>query len=56
MVNKTIHDVDKDVAVLQNEVKTQFREVFNRIKRLEAILIGTSGAIILLLLKMSFGN
>ena len=52
MVTKTVHDIDKDVAVLQKEVHTQFKEVFARIKRLEAILIGTSGAIILLLLKM----
>jgi hypothetical protein len=52
MTEKTIYDVDKDVAVLQKEVHTQFKEVFARIKRLEAILIGTSGAIILLLLKM----
>ena len=52
MVTKTIHDLDKDLAVLQKEVDTQFREIFTRIKRLEAIMIGTSGTIILLLLKM----
>lgn len=52
MVNKNIHDLDKDLAVLQKEVDTQFKEVFTRIKRLEAIMIGTSGTIIILLLKM----
>ena len=52
MTSKTIHDLDKDLAVLQKEVDTQFKELFTRIKRLEAIMIGTSGAIILLLLKM----
>lgn len=52
VTDKDIHDLDKEVAVLQREVHTQFKEVFARIKRLEAILIGTSGAIILLLLKM----
>lgn len=52
---KTIYDVDKDLAVLQQEVHTQFKEVFFRIKRLEWILIGSSGTIILLLLKMQFG-
>ena len=56
MTTKTIHDVDKDVAVLQKEVHTQFKEVFTRIKRLEAILIGASGTIILLLLNMRFGQ
>jgi hypothetical protein len=47
-----LHQIDKDLAVLKKEVDTQFREVFTRIKRLEAIMIGTSGTIILLLLKM----
>ena len=56
MTTKTIHDVDKDVAVLQKEVHTQFKEVFARIKRLEAILISVSGVIILLLLNMRFGQ
>lgn len=51
-MDKDLHEIDKDVAVLKQEVHTQFKEVFARIKRLEAILIGTSGAIILLLLKM----
>jgi hypothetical protein len=52
MTAKDLHDIDKDLAVLQKEVDTQFREIFTRIKRLEAIMIGTSGTIILLLLKM----
>ena len=55
MTSKDIHELDKDVAVLQQEVRTQFKEVFFRIKRLEWILIGTSGTIILLLLKMHLG-
>jgi len=54
MTAKDIHDLDKDLAVLQKEVDTQFKEIFTRIKRLEAIMIGTSGTIILLLLKMLF--
>lgn len=52
MTTKDIHDLDKDLAVLQKEVDTQFKEIFTRIKRLETIMIGTSGTIILLLLKM----
>jgi len=52
MATKDLQDLDRDLAVLQKEVDTQFREVFTRIKRLEAIMIGTSGTIILLLLKM----
>jgi len=52
MTNPDLHQLDKDLAVLKNEVDTQFKEVFTRIKRLEAIMIGTSGTIIILLLKM----
>jgi hypothetical protein len=52
MTAKDLHDIDKDLAVLQKEVDTQFKEIFTRIKRLEAIMIGTSGTIIVLLLKM----
>lgn len=52
MTNPNLHEIDKDLAVLKKEVDTQFKELFTRIKRLEAIMIGTSGAIILLLLKM----
>jgi hypothetical protein len=56
MTSKDIHDIDKEVAVLQKEVDTQFKEVFTRIKRLETIMIATSGTIILLLLKMLSGQ
>ena len=52
MTNPDLHQLDKDLAVLKKEVDTQFKEIFTRIKRLEAIMIGTSGTIILLLLKM----
>lgn len=52
MTNPDLHQLDKDLAVLKKEVDTQFKELFTRIKRLEAIMIGTSGAIIILLLKM----
>jgi hypothetical protein len=47
-----LHQIDKDLAVLKKEVDTQFKEIFTRIKRLEMIMIGTSGTIIVLLLKM----
>jgi len=57
MNKKTIasaHDridlVEKDVVALSTQATIQFKEVFIRIKRLEAILIGTAGFIIALLL------
>jgi len=56
MTNPDLHQLDKDLAVLKKEVDTQFKEIFTRIKRLEAIMIGTSGTIIILLLKMLSEN
>jgi hypothetical protein len=47
-----IDTLEKDVASLQTEVDVQFREVFIRIKRIEAILIGTAGTIIMLLISV----
>jgi len=44
-----VEQIDRDVASLKTEVKIQFREVFTRVKRIEAILIGTAGTIISML-------
>jgi hypothetical protein len=44
-----IEQIDKDVASLKTEVRIQFKEIFVRIKRIEALLIGTAGAIISML-------
>jgi hypothetical protein len=52
-----IEQIDKDVASLKTEVRIQFKEIFVRVKRIEALLIGTAGAIIsmlaAILIKMS---
>ena len=52
-----IEQIDKDVASLKTETKIQFKEIFVRIKRIEALLIGSAGAIIsmltTILIKMS---
>jgi hypothetical protein len=44
-----IEQIDRDVASLKTEVKIQFKEIFVRVKRIEALLIGTAGAIISML-------
>jgi len=49
-INERVSALEKDVVALQTEVRIQFKEVFTRIKRLETVLIGTSGATILMLL------
>ena len=48
-----IDGLEKDIVAMKTEMDIQFRDLFNRVKRLEAIMIGTSGFIIVLLLRMS---
>jgi len=49
-INERVSALERDMAAVQTEVRIQFKEVFTRIKRLETVLIGTSGATILMLL------
>jgi broad specificity phosphatase PhoE len=49
-LNERVSALEKDVVALQTEVRIQFKEVFTRIKRLETVLIATSGATIIMLL------
>jgi hypothetical protein len=49
-INDRVSALEKDVVALQTEVRIQFKEVFTRIKRLETVLIATSGATIIMLL------
>ena len=44
-----IDEVEKDVVEIKTEMKIQFKDLYNRIKRMEAIMIGTTGFIIALL-------
>ena len=44
-----IDDLEKEIVAIKTEVRIQFKDLFGRVKRLEAILIGATGAIILLL-------
>jgi len=48
-----IDGLEKDIVAMKTEMDIQFKDLFNRVKRLEAIMIGTSGFIIVLLLRMS---
>ena len=48
-INERVSALEKDVVALQTEVRIQFKEVFTRIKRLETVLIATSGATIIML-------
>ena len=50
MTRPTVNDLDKRVAVLEEVYEERWLETINRIKRLEAVLVGSAGAIITLLL------
>jgi flavorubredoxin len=56
-IDTKIESLDRDVTSLKTETKIQFKEIFVRIKRIEALLIGSAGAIIsmltAILIKMS---
>ena len=49
-----IDDVEKDVIEMKTEMKIQLKDLYNRIKRMEAIMICITGASLLLLLRMTF--
>ena len=52
--HERIDQLQIQVAEIKTEMKIQFKDLYNRIKRLEAIMIGISGASLLLLLRMTF--
>ena len=52
MSKPTLNSLDTRTAKLETETSIQFRDLFNRVKRIESILIGTSGAIVLLLISI----
>jgi hypothetical protein len=45
-----IDTVEKEVIALKTEVRIQFKDLFNRVKRIEAIFIGGTGAVIIMLI------
>lgn len=48
-IEPRVGQLEKDVASMKTEVHIQFKELFTRTKRIEAILIGAAGAIIMML-------
>jgi hypothetical protein len=47
-----IDGLEKQIVAIETEMRIQFKDLFNRVKRLESIMIGASGAIILLLISV----
>jgi len=52
--NTQIDEKEKKVVEIKTEMKIQFKDLHNRIKRMEAIMICITGASLLLLLRMTF--
>tara|TARA_R110000796_G_C14462734_1_gene424658 strand:+ start:75 stop:269 length:195 start_codon:yes stop_codon:yes gene_type:complete len=48
--HQRIDELSLALVELRTEAKVNFRDLFNRVKRLEAVLICTSGASIVMLL------
>ena len=48
-----IDGLEKDFVAVKTQIDIQMKDLFNRVKRLEAIMIGTSAFIIALLLRMN---
>ena len=49
-----IDKIEKTIIAMQTEMEIQFKDLFNRVKRLEAIMIVTSAAVIGLLVRLNF--
>ena len=47
--HERIDNMEKQVIAIQTEMKIQFKDLFGRVKRMEVIMIGTTGFIIALL-------
>ena len=51
--HERIDTMEKQIVAMKTEMDIQFRDLFNRVKRLEALVIGTSAFIIALLIRMN---
>ncbi len=52
--HERIDTLEKEIIEIKTEMKIQFKDLYNRMKRLEAIMIGIGGASLILLLRMTF--
>lgn len=46
-INEQVEELDRRVTVLESESRLQFKELFIRLKRIEALLIGVAGTLII---------
>ena len=50
--HERIDQIEKQLVAMKTEMDIQFKDLFNRVKRLEAIMIGSSATVIGLLLRL----
>ena len=54
---QTAHDridaLEKQIIEIKTEMKIQFKDLYNRMKRMETIMIAITGASLLLLIRMT---
>lgn len=50
--HQRIDGLEKQIVAIETEMRIQFKDLFNRVKRLESIMIAATGAIILLLISI----
>ena len=51
-LNKEIARLDSRATRLETEANIQFKDLFNRVNRIESILLASTGAIVLLLVSI----
>ena len=49
-----VAEIDKRVVALETEISIQFKDLYNRVKRIEAWAVGSATLIILLLLAILY--
>ena len=49
-LSEDIRNLDSRTVAIETEIKIQLKDIYNRFKRLENIIIGSAAAIILLLI------
>lgn len=47
--HERIDALEKEVVAIKTEIKIQFKDLFGRVKRVETIMLGAAGSIIMLL-------
>ena len=51
-LNKNFQTLDSRTTRLETETSIQFKDLFNRVKRLESIMLASTGATLLLLISI----